>query len=1687
VVLNVLSEKGRGKYLDPKSAEELYKESNLFSGCSLKSLAQVTRQEHWPMVGVERPDDVKDFPVPSVVHMKEGHYVGLLGEAAGLLLVYDPMSGLRHFRREVLNAETSGRFLVPVVKAPAGWRELSDEELSSTVGRSGWYGGFLDGPESNCENCERCPAGAAAGNGGAGNGGGSSPNQPGGEGTGQNSPCGGEVCATAGMARWLVTEPNINLWLRDTPIICQPAYGPAVGLDLRYKQRDEFSGSQEDVFGFGPGWNSRWLSCVDNWYYARYGIMNGVTVCLPGGGMLDFTFSGEETVATDYFYNSRLTVVLDEDVPTGFILDFPDGRQYVYEQAWKGRYFYLTRSVDQTGFATHYGYVEVTDGWGLPGLRLDSITDHNNEELYSIQYTSGTWYPHLVSVVTDRFGRTAEMSYVEDAYNTSRLQQIEDAVGLTSVVTYDENGWPDTLVTPYGTTSFDYLDSWNAYGGYRWTSVTEPNDGRQIYVFKTTCDTLWNGDPWLPTEFPSGVLPGNLPEGTLLDNVPYAFNSFHWNQAQSVGIPTVLTQLTTNHMNKARMRHWLWSGGSPDLALSLEIAPSPDSNGSSVGQMTWYDHAGKSEPTYRGTQIQPSLVVRKLPDGSTWYEAYQRNALGQVTSKTSTYGTGNPASTRTSTYSYASNGQDLVEVRGPNNELVATIAYNNRHQKTNEVLWPDSNTSYTNTWSYDAQGRLTSHTTAAGQTVSYTYSGSSGNYSGYLSGISEQPVQRSQSFTWHHGMIRSYTDERGLTVTNFWDALHRLTGSRHPDGTTTTNLYSRSAAYPNGTGSLNILDRTATKDRLGYWTYFDYDPLRRLVAATNANNVVTRYGYCACGPASYITNAWGTAIQQITTHTYDNAGNLTLTTHAGGYNITNWYNAPGQRIVTGDGASYRWFFYNNQGLLNTVSNAYGIEQSTVYDIDDHPWRVTDANGVTITNTYDYLGRLLTRTYPDGGVERFGYSARGLTAYTNQLNKVTRYVYDEAMRKTWETNANNEVLRYTNNAAGDLLSLTDGKNQTTRWNYDEYGRVTNKLDQVSAVILRYKYDPGSRLTNRWSTAKGDTKYKYDPVGNLTNVDYAASTDVKFQYDPLNRVTNMIDAAGTTKYAYTASGQLWTEDGPFSNDTVTNSYNNRLRTALALQQATGVWTNGFGYDAAKRLTNVTSQAGSFAYAFPSGIQHLVSRIALPNGSYITNTYDAVARLTGTWLKNSSHSTLNSHLYGYNPGNQRTQQVFNVGSTYNYTYDAIGQLKIADSATASEDRGYVYDAAWNLNYRTNNTSLNQFKVDTKNQLTNATPVGNQTYDGNGNVISWPNGSYSYDDENRLVSAMYYNSWKTDFIYDGLGRLRSRAEYGWTGSGWYPGGTTTYVYDGMRVIQERVGSSPAVSYTRGSDLSGSLEGAGGIGGLLARSHGYANSNGNWYAHNCYHADGNGNITYLVNSSQTLAASYRYDPYGNTISSSGTLASANVYRFSSKEFHANSGLYYYGYRFYAPNLQRWLNRDPIEEQGGLNLYGFVFSDPVGWVDDFGHGQGQPRSGREFRIIVRGRPVYERIPERYRQPKYTQPQKSTTTCVVIPMTTGSQVEFVKVWDKITRPEHPSPPPPPGRSPLPQTPPIIYIPPPPPPPPAPPATACPVNCVPSITVIGAYPEPPPPEPTPPKIGPAPDFDFPPRRPWPRQSE
>ena len=125
--------------------------------------------------------------------------------------------------------------------------------------------------------------------------------------------------------------------------------------------------------------------------------------------------------------------------------------------------------------------------------------------------------------------------------------------------------------------------------------------------------------------------------------------------------------------------------------------------------------------------------------------------------------------------------------------------------------------------------------------------------------------------------------------------------------------------------------------------------------------------------------------------------------------------------------------------------------------------------------------------------------------------------------------------------------------------------------------------------------------------------------------------------------------------------------------------------------------------------------------------------------------------------------------------------------------------------------------------------------------------------------------------------------------------------------------------------DLSGTLDGAGGVGGLLATEVG-----GVWYFP-LY--DNNGNVTDYVSETGEVVASYEYDAFGRTLSATGSMSSVFPFRFSTKYYDAETGLYYYGYRYYSPELGRWLTRDPIEEDGGDNLYAFCGNNGVSRID----------------------------------------------------------------------------------------------------------------------------------------------------------
>jgi len=1392
-----------------------------------------------------------------------------------------------------------------------------------------------------------------------------------------------------GMPVWHVSEPYESLWLIDEPLGYQPAIGPRLSFALAYNQRDTDSGVDRNIFSVGRKWAFSLLS------YVAKDVNANTVVYLPEGGSITFTNS------TDFLTNTRLT----GDTTNGFTLFHPDGSKNVYSFAVtnsSGGFLkaFMKEQWNAINQKTRFDYGSYTPA-DFPVIRLLDVVDGDGRTNYIYYATNNVYSTNLIAQVVDGFSRTAYLAYDSQG----RITNITDVAGLSSGIGYDSSDdWATNLVTPYGTTGFKITDFWDgvvAPNG-RSVEITEPDGSKQLYLYT-------NSAPGVASSYATNQIPNTYPYSNSFEtNSLDVRNTFHWGPLQYSNLSTNfllsgdLGQLQSGDYLKAHMKHWLLeSSNTVSEVLSMERQPSPD--GTTEGQKTWYDHAGKTNINYIGAQVLPLVVANVLPDGTTAFVRSDRNSLGNPTANASTYSIGANVYLRTNFYGYATNEIDLLTVTNALGIRVSSNYFNGYHQVLTNYNASNEMTFY----SYNTNQQLASITRPNGLVTTNIYftSGTSTNWLDRTMDFSGSTYFRTNAFTYGaNGLLYSHTDERGLTITNYWDNLQRLTGRLYPDGTTTSNLYYRldGQSYPNSSGGTNLLDLTATRDRITNWTYFAYDVMRRTIYETNAVGTVTAYGYCQCGALESATSALGKPEQLVTYHAHDNQGRRTSTIYPDTSGMTVAYDSLGRVTNVVTGLSSVTNYYNNQGLVTTSSNAFGRVFSATYDVLDRATNTVDANAITITSTYDNLGRPLTRGYPDGGQEKFVYTLNiaGVTSYTNQLgSNVVNYAYDALGRKTNEVNPAISTNSFAYDAGGSLTNLTDGKGQITRWNYDQYGRATNKVDATSTEIFRYQYDAGNRLTNRWTAAKGSTTYKYDQIGNLTNVLYPVSSALTMNYDALSRLTNMLDAVGTTSYGY-ANQFLASEDGPWDNDTISYTYANRLRSGLSLLQPNASsWTQSYGYDTANRLNTLSSHAGTFGYSYNVGQSvspaSLIGKLTLPNGAYITNTFDSVGRLLTTKLLNSSASVLNSHAYGYNLASQRTTLTNTAGNYVNYTYDLIGELKTATgkesggSSRAHEQFGYAYDAAGNLNYRTNNALVQTFAANNLNELSSVTRSGTLTvaggssgattnvtvngsaasryndntfalagftvtngnntftaiaqdaygrkdtnstsfnlpstvsflYDSNGNLTSDGTRGFDYDDENQVTRVTVTNSWKSEFTYDGKFRRRVRKEFSWQNGSWVATSEVHYIYDGNVVIQERTALNvPQVTYTRTASR------------LLARS----DMTDVTPIHIYFHIDGNANVTAMVNSQQIVVAKYVYDPFGNVLSKTGPLAEANTYRFSSQEYHQNSGLLLYLRRAYDPNLQRWLNRDPIAESGGINLYGYVRNNPVNDTDPFG-------------------------------------------------------------------------------------------------------------------------------------------------------
>ncbi|MCX5846567.1 MAG: hypothetical protein NTW12_09485 [Deltaproteobacteria bacterium] len=688
--------------------------------------------------------------------------------------------------------------------------------------------------------------------------------------------------------------------------------------------------------------------------------------------------------------------------------------------------------------------------------------------------------------------------------------------------------------------------------------------------------------------------------------------------------------------------------------------------------------------------------------------------------------------------------------------------------------------------------------------------------------------------------------------------------------------------------------------------HYTYNTMGKVTSIADSNNAVTTLSYAANDvDMTGITNGLGTIVLA-----YNTAHDITSHTDRSGNTASITYNAFGNIISKIDPLNITTnFIYDANYRLTQITRSGQVLNSYTYDALGRVQTYTDATGMTITYEYNILNDVTKITYPDGRYVSITYSIvfpHLITAITDRGGRTAQYVYNSSQNITRIVHPDGGITGFVYDANGNQIQLIDPKGQVTSFDYDNSNRLITKTF-ADGTASSYTYDSLSRIASYTGPRNLSTSYTFNSNNNLAYISHSTS-DVKYytmpsmyQHDAYRRLTGMTDALGTTAYSYNADSLVTSIDGPLDNDIITYQYDAKGQVksySLELGQTVS-YTN----DALDRLTAINGGAGNFTYSY-TGASPLVTRLTRPNGSYTDYQYDSLNRLVSVANKKSSGEIISQ--YGY---------------TYNDKDLIAGETATSGAPVTSFVNGQT-------TYSYNNI----------NELLSATnPAQTFTYDAEGNMTQWnsPEGKTFtgiYDIRNRLgstgweyfttIPTLESESYKVSYEYGDDGHIGEKeVEYSKYSTSTYWTKKVMYVADDYLPLQERDDSNNILSeYTWG------LHQGGGIGGLLSLKQGGQN----YY----YLYDGKGNVTAVIDSSQTVVAAYTYDPFGNLLTRTGALD--QPYQFSTKPYDLATGLSYFGKRFYSPSAGRWTTRDPIGERGGLNLYGFVGNNPINYIDPIG-------------------------------------------------------------------------------------------------------------------------------------------------------
>ncbi|MGA0848243.1 MAG: hypothetical protein ACO3PY_06540, partial [Pontimonas sp.] len=461
-----------------------------------------------------------------------------------------------------------------------------------------------------------------------------------------------------------------------------------------------------------------------------------------------------------------------------------------------------------------------------------------------------------------------------------------------------------------------------------------------------------------------------------------------------------------------------------------------------------------------------------------------------------------------------------------------------------------------------------------------------------------------------------------------------------------------------------------------------------------------------------------------------------------------------------------------------------------------------------------------------------------------------------------------------------------------------------------------------ILDGWSVANG-----YDSMLRRTRVSLEKDTTeyqkASFGYDAGGRLGSVTDGLSTAlkaTYSYASNSPLlssiaFTNNGTGQGMVTAKSHDdvNRLLSISSMPQGTSPPSQpiGFAYQlnaANQRIRSDREDGSSWQYQYDdlgqviSGHRYWADGSEIP-GQQFEYAFDTIGNRIWAGGRASAEG-----VYANNRLNQLTIRevpgVVDVLGLANPTADVTVNGNVAGRSGEYFHHELAVSNSTNAQYPDITVlSLYGSQQSSTGKVFVAKHPESFSYDEDGNLTSDGRWTYTWDGENRLIEMKRDTDTPAGarqrlvFEYDYQGRRIHKQTYTY-GSGWQEEQDIAFAYDGWNLLGELAinasnVASPLRTYLWGLDLSGSEQGAGGVGGLLKITDYTSGTTHHFVAY-----DGNGNVAGLVNSTHaSVSARYEYGPFGEAIRATGPMAANNPIRFSSKYTDQESGLLYYGYR----------------------------------------------------------------------------------------------------------------------------------------------------------------------------------------------